>query len=193
MKLLSKCKINDQGVSVNDVLIESYTPTSDDWKKELYVKLESEYPKFYKMDALAKMAYLAFKLIEKEVDFSTFKDDEIALLFANNSSSQTTDNKYKETYLEKGSPSPSLFVYTLPNILTGELAILNKWYGENIFFIQENFDPEFYMEQINIYFRKGAKACLAGWIESGINGEECILFFVENDGSDLSIEELLNK
>ena len=144
MKIIGSCKISKKGVFVNAECREDLTLTSDDWKKELYTSLGLDYSKFYKMDALAKMTFLAFQLLDEVTDFGDYQDDEIAMLFANTFSSYDTDQKYLESYTTKGSPSPSLFVYTLPNILTGELAIFNKWYGENIFFIHENFDPEFF-------------------------------------------------
>jgi hypothetical protein len=189
MKLLGSCKISENGVFVNTNLEQYYSTYETDWKRELYAKLNFDYPKFHKMDPLAKMAYLSFKLLEPKVDLGSFEDDAIVMLFANSSSSHTTDEKFKKSYYER-SPSPSLFVYTLPNILTGELAILNKWYGENIFFIQKNFNPEFYLEQINFYFSKGLNICLCGWVESGPKGEECFLFVVENKDGDVTHDEL---
>jgi 3-oxoacyl-[acyl-carrier-protein] synthase-1 len=35
-------------------------------------------------------------------------------------------------------PSPALFVYTLPNIVTGELAIRHRLYGETAFYVLDN-------------------------------------------------------
>ena len=189
MKLLGSCKISENGVFINKEHDAHYSAYENDWKRELYAKLNFDYPKFHKMDSLAKMAYLSFKLLEPKVDLEAYNDDAIAMLFANSSSSHSTDVKFIESFTES-SPSPSLFVYTLPNILTGELAILNKWYGENIFFIQENFNPEFYLEQINFYFSKGLKICLSGWVESGPEGEECFLFIVENKEGNVTLDEL---
>lgn len=191
MKILACSKISDQGIFLNGIQ-QSIEKTTNNWKKELYIKLGVEYPKFYKMDALAKMAFLGFELISNSTSIDHLADDELSLLFANKHSSYDTDQKYVNSYMEKGSPGPSLFVYTLPNILTGELSIRNKWYGENIFFIQEKFDPEFFIDQINFYFSKGSNACLCGWVDSAKGIEECFLFLVENKAGELSIEELNN-
>lgn len=180
MKLIGSCKISKEAVVLNNEI--QFQPTEENWKKEIYSKLAIDYSKFHKMDALAKMAFLSVEMIAKASNLNKFKDNEIALLFANSSSSQNTDVKFINSYEVKGSPSPSLFVYTLPNILTGELSIRNKWYGENCFFIEEKFDVDFYLEQINFYFSKGAKACLCGWVNSFNNVEECFVFIVENDG-----------
>ena len=134
MKLVSYCHINNDAVSINNESVFSNDGT-DSWLKTVYHSLGIDYPKFHKMDDLAKLAFLATEYLSKDADFSGLKDDELTLIFANSHSSYNTDNKFIHSYKEKGSPSPSLFVYTLPNILTGELAIRYKWYGENIFFI----------------------------------------------------------
>lgn len=190
MKLIASCKINKTGVYLNSQLISRNDLSESNWITKLYYDSNKEYPKFHKMDNLAKLAFLGFLFLEKKININNYKDDEISLIFSNASSSKTNDLKYINTYTNKGNPSPSLFVYTLPNILTGELAILNKWYGENIFFIQQKFDPKFYIEQIKFYFSKGAKAILAGWVESNDKNEECFLFFIEKKEGKLTIEKL---
>ena len=72
---------------------------------------------------------------------------------------------------------------------------MNKWYGENIFFIEEKFNPELYIDQINSYFSKGAKACLCGWVDADKNKEECLLFVVEKGEGNIreQLVKLYNK
>ncbi|HIP31511.1 MAG TPA: hypothetical protein EYG86_01980 [Crocinitomicaceae bacterium] len=192
MKLVASIYISPKGVFLNNEL--QFSLTEENWKKEIYSKLEIDYSKFHKMDALSKMAFLSTETLSNAVNTNKYDDNGMVLLFANASSSQDTDLKYINSYEVKGSPSPSLFVYTLPNILTGELAIRHKWYGENCFYIEEKFDAEFYLEQINFYFSKGAKACLCGWVNSFDGKEECFEFLIENEGNDnkeLIKEELI--
>lgn len=192
MKVLASCHISPKGAFVNNAASFSVSKDSEDWKKEIYRHLDVEYPKFHKMDALAKMAFLATELLGQTCDLTAWGEDDLALIFANSHSSHDTDMRFIESYTEKGNPGPSLFVYTLPNILTGELAIRHKWYGESIFFILEKFDAGFYIDQINFYFRKGAKACLCGWVES-VNGREvCVLFLATPEEGEISETELLN-
>ena len=190
MKLIASCKISQKGVLVNGQQMDIFPPQSENWKKTCYSNLELEYPKFHKMDPLAKMTFLSSEILKKEGVLEKYTENELALLFANNHSSLATDLKYIDSYTLKGSPSPSLFVYTLPNILTGELAIRNKWYGENCFFIEEKFDPKFFLEQINFYFSKGSNACLCGWVESNTEYEECFLFLVEKEGNENIQEQI---
>jgi len=190
MKIISSIKINPTQIVVNGVSKELPTAEEGNWTKALYSSLEISYPKFYKMDSLAKMAFLSLQLMEKEVALSEMETSDVALIFTNSSSSQATDLKFIDSYTEKGNPSPSLFVYTLPNILTGEISIFKKWYGENIFFINENFNAEFFIDQINFYLRKGSKACLCGWVNAKDNKEECFLFYVSDEEGELTENEL---
>ncbi len=172
----------------------------ENWLKECYQQLEMDYPKFYKMDHLSKMAVLSTEIIKSGGILNGIQDDELELLFANANASQHTDLKFIESYEQQGNPSPSLFVYTLPNILTGELAIRNKWYGENTFFITPEFDETLFAERLYHSARKGSKLCLCGWVDSKLNAqsavelEECFLFLValskedtRNDSSSFAI------
>jgi len=190
MKIISSIKISPTQIAVNGIAKEVPTAEEGNWTKALYTSLELSYPKFYKMDSLAKMAFLSLQMMEKEVSLSEMETSDVALIFANSSSSQATDLKFIDSYTEKGSPSPSLFVYTLPNILTGEISIFKKWYGENIFFIDENFNAEFFIDQINFYLRKGSNACLCGWVNAMNDTEECFLFYVTNEEGKITENEL---
>ncbi len=190
MKLIGTCKISNKGAFLNGKKMKLFSSTSENWKKDCYSNLKIDYPKFHKMDALAKMAFLSSEILKKQVNLEKYNKNDFTLIFANDSSSLTTDLNFINSYDVKGSPSPSLFVYTLPNILTGELAIRNKWYGENCFFIEEKFTPEFFLEQINFYFSKGSNACLCGWVESNKENEECFLFLIEKEGKENIQEQL---
>ena len=190
--MIYSTKIESGKVFLNEEKLVIEFKGENDWKKELYQALELEYPKFYKMDALSKMATLALEVLKRKVDLTQFDDDGLSLIFANSSSSSATDNKFISSYSENGSPSPSLFVYTLPNIITGELCIRNKWYGENTFFINEKFTPELYLEQINFNFSKWVQACLCGWVEASGSQEECTLFLIMNDGRKINKIDLIN-
>ena len=149
--MIYSCKIESDKVILNGENLDIVIDDTTDWKKHLYRTLGLDYPKFHKMDSLSKMAMLAVTFLKRKVDFTQFGEDGLAMIFANSSSSGETDKKFISSYDKNGNPSPSLFVYTLPNILTGELSIHNKWYGENIFFINKKYSPELYIEQIDLY------------------------------------------
>lgn len=188
MKILVNSYISQRGAYFNNEL--KFNFREENWLKECYQLLKMDYPKFYKMDNLSKMAVLATELIKSEGVFNKIEDDEPELIFANANASQHTDMKFIESYEQTGNPSPSLFVYTLPNILTGELAIKNKWYGENTFFVTPEFNAVLFAERLHHSSQKGSKLCLCGWIDSKVNAEneieleECFLFLVSLSKND---------
>ena len=104
-----------------------------------------DYPKFFKMNLMCKAGVLLVdRLIgspeEDEKTVGKKNQENTALIFMNRSSSLDTDVNFQETIKrDKFFPSPSLFVYTLPNIAAGEICIRYKFYGENITFIKEKF------------------------------------------------------
>lgn len=156
-------KISKEGVFIDNISI--IKPQNQNWLKDCYSQLEVEYAKFFKMDNLSKVSFIAVETLKKNTNINAYNGDQISLLFANKESSTNVDNKYLES-LNKGAPSPSLFVYTLPNICTGEIAIFNKWYGSNSFFITDSLEDFPINDMIEIEFSKGSKACLVGWVES---------------------------
>ena len=171
--VLNKCFINGKQTHLFN------SDSLDDFTKELYKFLEIEYPKFYKMDRLSKTAFLGVELLKKSAtEIAHYGDNEIALLFSNNNSSALTDVNFQASYQNGGVPSPSLFVYTLPNILIGEIAIRNKWYGENIFTVAAQFDAEYFVNYCSVLLQNKAEAALCGWLEIDDVKIEAFLFFV---------------
>jgi hypothetical protein len=176
----SFCHIKLNKCYVNGKPIHSFNYDSiDDFIKEFYKSLELEYPKFYKMDLLAKIAFLGTELLKNECpEILNYGDDQIALIFSNNNSSALTDVNFLNSYQNGGVPSPSLFVYTLPNILIGEIAIRNKWYGENIFTVAAKFDAKYFANYCRVLLQNKAEAALCGWLEIDEGKIDAFLFFV---------------
>ena len=101
---------------------------------EIYKTYIADYPKFYKMDLLSRLVFVASEMLIRS---KTFHDgDECSVILFNRSSSIVADTEYTQT-IQPGNyyPSPSVFVYTLPNICTGEIAIRNNYHGETSFYI----------------------------------------------------------
>ncbi len=161
-----------------------------------YNHFEIKYPKFYKMDNLSKLGWLANAVLLAD---SFLKDrcqpGEIGIVLSNASSSLDTDIKYYET--AKDIASPSLFVYTLPNIVTGEICIRHGFKGENAFFIFEEFDAEFIKQYVsNLINNNILQACVCGWVELLDEQYKTVLFLVEKDDAGQGIwftKENLNK
>jgi 3-oxoacyl-(acyl-carrier-protein) synthase len=111
-----------------------------DFIKSAYKNLGIDYPKFYKMDDLCKLAFVASEYLLKDIPgFGKQSKTKTALVFCTSVSSLDTDIRHQRTILDKNNyfPSPAVFVYTLPNILLGEIAIRNKIQGETMCFVNE--------------------------------------------------------
>lgn len=137
--------------------------------RKLYKDLGVSYPKFYKMSALSQLGFLASELLLDGLDLSNLNPEEVSLVFANASSSSHADILYQDSL--RSTPSPALFVYTLPNIVIGEICIRNKFRGEGVFFIQDSFDKEFIFDQAEALISSGRSSlCLSGWLEMDMKG-----------------------
>lgn len=137
----------------------------------LYKQMIGDYPKFYKMDGLSRLGFVASEILlnaEKGETEEERKEEERAIIFFNHSSSIASDRNYKESIKDKDNyfPSPSIFVYTLPNIVTGEIAIRNHFQGETSFFILPDKDERLMEEILQASCRDAqSKSFLTGWID----------------------------
>lgn len=132
----------------------------------LYRQMIGNYPKFYKMDGLSRLGFVASEILLNAEKGET--DEERAIIFFNHSSSIASDRNYKESINDKNNyfPSPSIFVYTLPNIVTGEIAIRNHFQGETSFFILPDKDERMMEEILQASCRDAqSKSFLTGWID----------------------------
>ena len=145
----------------------------------LYKQMIGDYPKFYKMDGLSRLGFVASEILlnaekEEEKKLEERKEEgkknleERAIIFFNHSSSIASDRNYKKSIKDKDNyfPSPSIFVYTLPNIVTGEIAIRNHFQGETSFFILPDKDEKMMEEILQASCRDAqSKSFLTGWID----------------------------
>ncbi|WP_121665280.1 hypothetical protein [Mesonia aquimarina] len=150
--------------------------------KEEYKALAVQYPKFHKMDLLSKLGFIATELLQKKVNFPS----DTALIFQNNASSLVTDIQHQKSIQEKDAyfPSPSIFVYTLPNIVMGEIAIRHQLQSENTFFISENFQADLIKNYTqSLLDTKKASASISGWIDLNTEGYNVFLAFISEKGT----------
>lgn len=144
----------------------------------LYKQMIGNYPKFYKMDGLSRLGFVASEIllnaekgdtdVERREEEGERLLEERAIIFFNHSSSIASDRNYKESINDKDNyfPSPSIFVYTLPNIVTGEIAIRNHFHGETSFFILPDKDERMMEEILQASCRDAqSKSFLTGWID----------------------------
>ncbi len=151
--------------------------------KALFKQEQISYPKFYKMDNLSKLGFLTAEMVFRERRVSDlYPNERVSVIISNSSSSLDTDTEYFETIRDKSNyyPSPSVFVYTLPNILIGEICIRNRIKGENAFFVSEKFEPGLLFDHADFLFRNDrADACLCGRIELMNESFESFLVLAE--------------
>ena len=145
---------------------------------ELYRTHIGDWPKFYKMDTLSKAGFVATELLLKKVGERRCSSEEFirsrAIVLFGLTASLCADRNYQETIQDKDNyyPSPALFVYTLPNIVTGEIAIRNHWRGETSFYVLEGPDAAQMAFHLSCAFQDAdTESILAGWVDSRMNDD----------------------
>jgi len=184
-KIISQCKILPGKVLKDDKLLFEYEDNDlsiSDFLSMVYEWIGIDYRKFFKMDILSKLGFLASELLLQDFERELPKKDMGIILF-NRSSSLETDLRYQKTISDSDNffPSPSEFVYTLPNIVIGEIAIRNKIYGETAFYITPDFKPDMLLNAVEAAMYQGnMKNVLVGWVEVdpfGLNFESNIMLY----------------
>ena len=109
------------------------------------------YPKFYKMDKLSQLGFIASELLLKQESPRKEQCTDRAVVLFNHSSSIWVDREYAKSIAvgDDYFPSPSLFVYTLPNIVCGEIAVRNGYHAETAFYILPNKDEDKYWHRLS--------------------------------------------
>ncbi|MCK9611884.1 MAG: hypothetical protein PHR81_02650 [Bacteroidales bacterium] len=162
--------------------------------KSAFKQICPAYPKFYKMDSLSKLAFVASEVLLKDTNLlSNYAKEDIGLLFLNNASTINTDNDHQKSISDRQNyfPSPSVFVYTLPNIMLGEICIKNQFFGENAVFITSEFDAEMLVSQVTILAeKKRIEACICGWADIEDDNYEAFLLLTENKTMLAGSEEI---
>ncbi|QQX77871.1 MULTISPECIES: 3-oxoacyl-ACP synthase [Aequorivita] len=179
------CHIKKQTISVNGrILFEDGHQDFSVFIKNAYKILKTTYPKFFKMDNLSKLAFLAADVLLKNENLNE-EENNIALIFSNRASSLDTDRKHQAAIENSDEyfPSPAVFVYTLPNICLGEISIKHRLYSENSFFIFDRFNAEYLQLYANSLLRSGkAEKVLCGWVDLDENSYDAFLYLVEKEG-----------
>lgn len=137
---------------------------------QLYRKYGMGYPKFFKMDVLCRVGLIASELLLAAEGGERFvpRSDRAVILF-NRNTSLHADRSFQATIADAEDfyPSPSVFVYTLPNIVTGEIAIRNKYHGESEFILlPEKSETAMNQAVERALMDKETTSVLAGWVEA---------------------------
>lgn len=174
--------IADQQIHVDGQLVlQGETAELSAFLKEAFKNLALDYPKFYKMDQLSKLAFIAadYLLTNKS------EEEDIAIILANRSGSLDTDVKHWNSIRDAANyyPSPAVFVYTLANICIGELCIRHRLLSENAFFVSESYDSLSQKNYAEYLLLSGkANRVLCGWVEVFEDNYKAVLYTVEKSG-----------
>ena len=137
---------------------------------DLYKRYIADYPKYYKMDLLSRLGFVASELLLKaEGKCQDGPSSERAIILFNHSSSIQADRHYQASIEDPDNyfPSPSAFVYTLPNIVTGEIAIRNGYQGETSFYILPQKDESLMQAIIKAsYADHRTESMICGWVDA---------------------------
>jgi hypothetical protein len=194
MLITRYCSINPPVLLLNGSIVFSQDqPVPAEFLKSAYRRLNIQYPKFFKMDSLCKLAFLSAEILLKDMNItSRYPSEEIGTILLNASSSLETDEKHQESISDRGNyfPSPSVFVYTLPNIMTGEIAIRHKIKGENAVIIAEKPDAQTIFQLVSeLFSQKRVSCCITGWVEAYHDRLSSCLMLVENEEMAKSLPE----
>ena len=148
--------------------------SSADNLSNIYKEKIGDYPKFYKMDILSRAAFVATELLKTASDSDNVvpASDTCAVVLFNRSSSCVSDEQFISTITDNAAffPSPSAFVYTLPNITTGEIALRGGLKGETSFYILPERNDELMQQVLAATLQDQAvQTVIAGWIDATAN------------------------
>ena len=176
---MTKILFNKSGTSVN-ISQEDQKININTFLKEMYYELELDYPKFFKMDNLCKLGVIGTEfLVRKNINLFKHKL-KIGIIIQNKSSSLDSDLRHQKG-IENNTVSPAVFVYTLPNIVIGEISIKYKWQSEGVFFVDKEIDYELLSQYSNILINKRrTEINIIGWIE--LLKDQCSLKLYLIDG-----------
>lgn len=140
----------------------------DTYIRREYKSLGRSNMKFFKMDRLSKLGYVASCKLLDGVDLNELTPNRVAIVIANSSSSLDTDIRHQEVLNQRlsGGTSPAIFVYTLANVMAAEMAICHKFQGELSLFIQREKSLSFVESYSKRLIERGEyDAVLCGWCE----------------------------
>ena len=143
---------------------------------EVYKTKIGNYPKFYKMDMLSRLAFVASELLIGCDEENDDHNNDRAVVLFNHSSSIIADRQYvKSIEIDDFFPSPAAFVYTLPNITTGEIALRNGYHGETSFYILAERNEKLMQRVIkSTFIDRDIKSVIGGWIDCPLEDKfEC--------------------
>lgn len=171
---ISYIRIRNGRLSRNGELLA----TADD-AAGMYRELGCSYPKFFKMDNLSKWAWLGAEALlrtESGWAYDGARKESLGLVLATRDGCLEADKRYAESMSTIA--SPALFVYTLPNIMLGEMCIRHGFKGEQLCLVADSFDAELLQYQAqDLLDSRNLSHCLFGWADADAEHQDVCLFW----------------
>lgn len=186
--ITSSCVISNQTVYKNgELLFKNKNVDVPGFLLSVYQRFNIDYSRFYKMDNLSKLGLLASEILLKDsFKRENYHAEDIGLILSNANSSLDTDQNYMESV--RDIPRSSLFVYTLPNIVSGEICIRNNFKGEDAFFVFDSFNADFLENYVSSLMDNNVlQACICGWIDFLGDEYQAALFLIEKIKSNAAV------
>jgi 3-oxoacyl-(acyl-carrier-protein) synthase len=145
--------------------------------KGLFASVSEPYMKFSKMDDYCRLGTTAVQLLlDKAGGVSQYDPYEIALIVNTDTGCIESDLAHWDTITaDEYVSSPAIFVYTLPNVVAGEISIKNKIKGEGVTLVSDTDDPKTIVEEF----------C------SGTNTKAAIYLYVDKCDDKFSAKSIL--
>lgn len=117
--------------------------------KGLFASVSEPYMKFSKMDDYCRLGTTAVQLLlDKAGGVSQYDPYEIALIVNTDTGCIESDlGHWDNITADEYVSSPAIFVYTLPNVVAGEICIKNKFKGEGVTLVGNADDPKTIVER----------------------------------------------
>ena len=117
--------------------------------KGLFASVSEPYMKFSKMDDYCRLGTTAVQLLlDKVGGLSQYDPYEIALIVNTDTGCIESDLAHWDNITaDEYVSSPAIFVYTLPNVVAGEICIKNKIKGEGVTLVGNTDDPKAIVER----------------------------------------------
>jgi hypothetical protein len=160
---------------------------------DMYRALGLNYPKFFKMDTLCKWAWLGAEVLLQHEEANLYEGadkDGVAVVLATRDGCLEVDHRYAKTI--QTIPSPALFVYTLPNIMLGEICIRHGFTGEQLCEVQDDFNSQALLNWVSdLMTNQEMTHCLFGWVDASGDQYNVSLFWTDPEAlRTLSAQQL---
>ena len=181
MKILAVVDFKEGNMLVNNTPWQFARNPGNTVLKDLYLALGMNYPKLFKMDALSRLCVLTTEVLAEIGQVRPLLTNRCAIVLANRGSSLDIDQTYLNGLNETGMGSPAQFVYTLPNVMIGEICIRYQMHCPTEMYVMPTFDTHFLRQQAQWHFSQNrAEHALVGWVDvMGQNMEAHITMFAK--------------